>query len=432
MHSTASAHTSPVKEGRRILGEKTANACLSPRHASLSPTKRPLLEVPSSTTTTSPSKKLLPSPLFAGHKRTIDEVDGAIEHASTTSRERALGPAPLPLANHAQDELTPEVSAPSVDILSQADATLSPEGEGLDLETQQHEHHEEDVEQQIPTPARPAKTTTTTTQQQQQITPPTTTRPILEDPATRKRFIQEKATLLRTRLQTAKRHVRDSQQFDRRLSELEAHSRKCPRLSLPPKSQTQAPAQAQIPAPKDSQRMVAAAAAAAAAATGGSTAGPKTPAPAAAALAPISTPCPLQPRAPELNTSPDNLADAKDHHASGLSSPPLSTGNEASAFEDEEDPMKTPTQKMYRPAAAAAGGEAASPMQLSSPPATVSRRRTGTGALLEDKDEGMSLPEKQRRVSQKGDAVDGLLKLMGTVEQQQQQQQPELVETRTG
>jgi hypothetical protein len=68
------------------------------------------------------------------------------------------------------------------------------------------------------------------------------------DPNTRKQFIQEvhitptsligdqdanatqKATLLRDRLQNAMRHVRDPQ-FDRRVSELEAHSRKYPRLS---------------------------------------------------------------------------------------------------------------------------------------------------------------------------------------------------------
>jgi hypothetical protein len=66
----AALQPSPVKDGRRVLGEKTANACLSPAHQrhDVSPSKRSLLEVSS-------PKKLLPSPLFAGQKRTIDQVD---------------------------------------------------------------------------------------------------------------------------------------------------------------------------------------------------------------------------------------------------------------------------------------------------------------------------------------------------------------------
>lgn len=78
---------SPVKEGRRILGEKDANACLSPAHhgkQSLSvtntPAKRTLF------TTVSP-KKLLPSPIFAGQKRTRDQVDEIDVHdASVQAR----------------------------------------------------------------------------------------------------------------------------------------------------------------------------------------------------------------------------------------------------------------------------------------------------------------------------------------------------------
>ena len=68
---------SPVKDGRRILGEKPANACLSPARnrnvdAASSPVKRPLSGYSSSA---SPNKKLLPSPSFAGRKRTIDQVE---------------------------------------------------------------------------------------------------------------------------------------------------------------------------------------------------------------------------------------------------------------------------------------------------------------------------------------------------------------------
>ncbi|GKZ34742.1 hypothetical protein AbraIFM66950_005098, partial [Aspergillus brasiliensis] len=84
------SHPSPVKDGRRVLGEKHANACLSPahhRHASVSPLKqRPLFE------TSSSPKKLLPSPLFAGQKRSIDQVDSTsepqISHVSAQPQSR--------------------------------------------------------------------------------------------------------------------------------------------------------------------------------------------------------------------------------------------------------------------------------------------------------------------------------------------------------
>lgn len=86
----SASHPSPVKDGRRVLGEKHANACLSPahhRHVSVSPLKqRPLLE------TSSSPKKLLPSPLFAGQKRSIDQVDSTsepqISHASAQPQSR--------------------------------------------------------------------------------------------------------------------------------------------------------------------------------------------------------------------------------------------------------------------------------------------------------------------------------------------------------
>lgn len=72
------SHASPIKDGRRVLGEKPANACLSPAarnqsvDAASSPLKRPFESTPSS----SPAKKkqLLPSPSFTGQKRGIDQV----------------------------------------------------------------------------------------------------------------------------------------------------------------------------------------------------------------------------------------------------------------------------------------------------------------------------------------------------------------------
>lgn len=178
------------------------------------------------------------------------------------------------------------------------------------------------------------------------------------DPETRKIFIQEvrppkpvnaltdhpnpsqKATLLRTRIQNAMHHIRDHQ-FDRRLSALEAHSRKYPRLSSytftsapqRPDSHTLSQPSSQTPPPVASKPMR------------------------------------------------DN----------GLSSPPLSTDNA-----NQHDQMKTPTQNDFP-------HRHGSPVQLSSPPVSDA-----------ESDDGAAATEKVSTPSQKGDAVDGLLKLMKT------------------
>ncbi|KAL4820895.1 hypothetical protein BDW67DRAFT_151491 [Aspergillus spinulosporus] len=171
----SSLHQSPVKEGRRILSEKNANACLSPAR---SPAKQTLLNAPS------PSpKKLLPSPLFApsfvAQKRSIAQVD----------------------AEDAGSQLPESGNEERVDISHGSDAM------NIDVSEQ-------------------------TRQQEGEQGDTATSRTVPSDPETRKQFIQEKASLLRSRLQNAMRRVRDPQ-FDRRLSELEEHSRKCPRLSVP-------------------------------------------------------------------------------------------------------------------------------------------------------------------------------------------------------
>lgn len=185
-------------------------------------------------------------------------------------------------------------------------------------------------------------------QQQQQEQPTTTQIPDPSNPETRKQFIQEvstisaplfrtihrtkhthhsqKATLLRTRLQNAMRHVRDDPQFDRRLSELEEHSRKYPRLSHPASTTTNT-----------------------------NTSGI------------FATPTP---RVMQGTLS---------------SSSPLDGTN--------EDIMKTPTQKSPR------WGNMGSPMELSSPGAREREKK---------QDRGLVTP------AQRGDAVDGLLKLMST------------------
>jgi hypothetical protein len=85
---------SPVKDGRRILGEKNTNACLSPANrpkdsvsATGTPTKRASLAA-------SP-KKLLPSPIFTGTKRTRDQVDETdVNSRHVKRRSPELSPSP--------------------------------------------------------------------------------------------------------------------------------------------------------------------------------------------------------------------------------------------------------------------------------------------------------------------------------------------------
>ncbi|RAL01641.1 uncharacterized protein BO80DRAFT_424471 [Aspergillus ibericus CBS 121593] len=389
----ASSHPSPVKDGRRILGEKPANACLSPahhRHASVSPLKRPFLETPSS------PKKLLRSPLFAGQKRSIDQVDSEAPSSTQPS-------APAPSRPDASQDVQDDIQQDSPQTLSQSHAT---ESETLLLDSDKQQQHHQDTHPVSPPPTTTAAAVTTHSD------------PPANDPAFRKRFIQEKATLLRTRLQTAMRHIHDPQ-LDRRLSDLEAHSRKYPRLSLPHEQRSTA-AQSSSASSSNSK----------------------------------TNPGLTTPRVTQFTSHITPSAPSSALHVSGLSSPPLSTTPVASQADqqphpeqarkeeeedEDEDPMKTPTQKSHH--------RIPSPMQLSSPPATVSRRRsTLTTEEMVRVDEEVEVEtemagdeemdshpeERQRRLSQKGDAVDGLLKLMKTGDQTPKQNQSEGLEVWSG
>ncbi|KAE8152722.1 hypothetical protein BDV25DRAFT_127812 [Aspergillus avenaceus] len=330
--------SSPVKDGRRVLGEKPANACLSParRHAA-SPTKRSLLGPLSS------PQKLLPSPSFVGQKRTIDQVN---DQDSLHGESRAETPS----LHDVREETPTQLTADNDDRPDQEQTDARDESLFDKQQTPQPQ------ESQIPTTQLPAAGLT---------------RNVPEDPETRKQFIQEKAALLRDRIQSAMRHVRDPQ-FDRRLSELEAHSRKFPRLSLP---------EATAPSPQDAV-----------------TPRQQQDSPSSAA----TTPRALQ---PPIELKPSSESTSTPH---GLSSPPLSTGNSGL-----QDPMRTPTQRSRRRA-----DSTDSPVQLSSPPATVSRtgrdRLVGTSDETEEDCEGTPTEKQAVTPSQRGDAVDGLLKLMNT------------------
>lgn len=78
--------TSPVKGGRRILGEKSANAGLN-RGADVAPVKRKAVFE-----TRSSPKKLLPSPEFTSRKRSIAQVEETQTDNGTTAAQRDSPP----------------------------------------------------------------------------------------------------------------------------------------------------------------------------------------------------------------------------------------------------------------------------------------------------------------------------------------------------
>ncbi|KAE8382582.1 hypothetical protein BDV26DRAFT_253246 [Aspergillus bertholletiae] len=357
----ATLHPSPVKDGRRVLGEKTTNACLSPvrQRPDVSPSKRSVLEASS-------PKKLLPSPLFAGQKRTIDQVDDDQTNNGNVQAQHNVS----------------EVETQSVHGVHNEACTHSTAHKDGRPDQQQADAMEPDVappresdKQQPQQPQSPPHTTSLARDSSQEREAGST-RTVPEDPETRKLFIQKKANLLRNRIQNAMRHVKDPQ-FDRRLSELEAHSRKFPRLSSPETATFNQQKEAVTPRQQDENIVFSS-----------------------------ITPRGLQPAVefpPRTESSSIPL---------GLSSPPLSTENDRS-----QDPMKTPTQSHRRT------DTIGSLMQLSSPPATVSRtgrdRRMGE---VDEEEDGIERtpPEKQAVTpSQRGDAVDGLLKLMNTADKRE-------------
>ncbi|KAJ5818515.1 hypothetical protein N7474_004106 [Penicillium riverlandense] len=349
---------SPVKDGRRILGEKNTNACLSPANRpkdSFSATGTPTKRV---STVASP-KKLLPSPIFAGAKRTRDQVDETDVNSGHVKRH-SPELSPTPEENSTQSILRNGLEDQSA---------LIPDAMDTGASTPQHTQLEHDEPDHLH-----AENVSATADNSQQPT----TRAIPNDPETRKMFIQEvsqvyiatqkqttytntfsptkKAQLLRSRLQSAMRNVADHQ-FDRRVSELEAHSRKCPRLSL----------------------------------------------------SALATPSMFSKRAstPSQTKTPQIVSVGTRLSLSNTPDLPAAQPSSAIAVRDATHDVraKTPTRENNTPSRALG-----SPMQLSSPPATVGRRNRNEDGSDEPRVEtrgGMS-------PSERGDAVDGLLKLMHT------------------
>ncbi|KAG0159389.1 hypothetical protein PDIDSM_6911 [Penicillium digitatum] len=324
MNST-SVQLSPIKDGRRILGEKDSNACLSPAtHAKPSfpaigtPVKRISITI-------SP-KKLLPSPIFAGQKRTRDQME---EMEETLGHGQTRASSPQPGVQSTVDD----------DRQSQLNQNPAPQPSQSDRDQAQDLM---DTDQSFNVPR----------------TPEEDTRSVISDSDARKLFVQQKASLLRSRLQSAMRNVTDYQ-FDRRVSELEAHSRKCPRLSLSVLSTPPLSSRKHFTTFPSSQM--------------------KTPRIGCAGF--TSTP---SHSTPDLPGRPSPLSSSVVQQRTKLHA------------------QQTPPRGL------------GSPMQLSSPPATVIRREANRETSMVSRAE-LSLDDVDvLSPSQRGDAVDGLLKLMST------------------
>ncbi|KAL4786171.1 hypothetical protein BJX76DRAFT_134425 [Aspergillus varians] len=349
-----SLHQSPLKEGRRILGEKTANACLSPAR---SPAKQTLFN------STSP-KKLLPSPSFIAQKRSIGQADAENAAPRLSVQGQRVETQP---AHH-------EASARSiVDPDSRPESASTSKSDAMKLDAP--EQTQPSQQQSIPK-TNPPQNTAQTTSKEPELDSTSTPQSIPSDPKTRKVFIQKKASLLRNRLQNAMRHVRDPQ-FDRRLSELEEHSRKYPRLS---RSGSGSGAQLQkhleqkygtdeqeVEDEEESDEEM------------------------------LSTPrAPAQNQPPEEQREIIHISDGED----GETTPTQDNVIQRTGVNVEDNGLASPTQ-----------------MLLSSP--TYNNSTVQTGRFDDDRPRAREAtvatsPSSSQRGEGDGDAVDGLLKLMGT------------------
>ncbi|KAL1964101.1 hypothetical protein VTN77DRAFT_7519 [Rasamsonia byssochlamydoides] len=212
---TVSVQTSPVKDGRRVLGDKTPNASWTPakkRIVELEKSKstvislKPLQESPK-------TRDLSPPPCHAGQKRTIDQVENADDPEPRKTLITSL-PQRQGRFEIFEDSAQPVAASQPQDPRPDA---IEPEAPKMEAPPQQNKESSQE---------RPSKSP------ERVDAVPTSTVPT--DPEARRRFIQEKAALMKRRIQTAMRRVEDNKDnsLDRALSEFEARTRPFSRYSI--------------------------------------------------------------------------------------------------------------------------------------------------------------------------------------------------------
>ncbi|CRG85913.1 hypothetical protein PISL3812_02916 [Talaromyces islandicus] len=198
--------TSPVKAGRRVLGEKNINASLTPsakRHADKH--NKPSIDTIPFNPLKGPRKDREDVSHHAGQKRTIDQVtDSETEDAEPRKAVVTAQPGAdqdFQIFDDNNDNTRPnspsrEISPTGVAIPAQASKQLIPSQRNTSLVGGQPE---------VASTSIPASSVPT-------------------EPAARRIFIQEKAALVRQRLQSAMHRVGNNS-LDRALSQFEASSR---------------------------------------------------------------------------------------------------------------------------------------------------------------------------------------------------------------
>ncbi|KAK2782643.1 hypothetical protein FQN53_009659 [Emmonsiellopsis sp. PD_33] len=371
------AQPSPMKPERRVLGEKSINASLTPR------------STPSSSLTSSKLARDMSSispPVLAGQKRSIDQVDSSQNRSgsakssfsqtrredefyiyeenntqSSTEADKQMVPTMfLETAAHSFDKASdPKNSSQKSDSMSSL-LNLSFESENNN------------------TSPRPAKKPTTT-HSRSSSTPSI----VPTDPAARKAFIKQKAGLLRNQLRFAMKNFKDPQ-IDRRLSDLEAHAKSRDRPSLPPTSRPRQTYEPKSPLQED--------------------------------LTPKAKVAKLLP-APVLHPTDYSSRYAPTNMVTMPSSPPASATSEKQDdntemdIDNEATPRQPKTNNINNNKNTFPPETPTSPVQLSSPP------HTGDSPHMVQRNAAECAVEQMLAKAKKGEAVDGLLKLMKTTKE---------------
>ncbi|PGG96112.1 hypothetical protein GX51_07977 [Blastomyces parvus] len=226
--------SSPMKSERRVLVEKSTNASLTPSH---------------SQTTSKSSISSMSSSILAGQKRSIDQVDSAQNgsgstkssfsqvrreeefyiyeenntQSSTEADKQIITSSFLPTAHTFDEDKSPKNTS------SQQSDTMS---SLLNLSFESGSNPSSPNPPNNPSSSSKNPTETTTAKVAEKA--PTSIVPT--DPTERKAFIQQKANLLRSRVQRAMKNIKEpqSKEIDRRLSALEEQANSRERRYPPP------------------------------------------------------------------------------------------------------------------------------------------------------------------------------------------------------
>ncbi|OJD12023.1 hypothetical protein AJ78_07326 [Emergomyces pasteurianus Ep9510] len=222
------SQSSPIKSERRVLVEKSTNASLTPSR---------------SQSTTKSSISSISPPVLAGQKRSIDQVDSAQNRSSSTkssfSQIRREEEFYIYEENNTQSSTDVDIKQIMPSSFLQTSRSFDQEIVPNPTTSQQSdtmssllnlsfesESNKSSPNSSLKRPTQAIPTTTTTA--------PTPASTVPTDPVERKAFIQQKASLLRTRVQSAMKSIKTPQnQIDRRLSALEMQASSRDRPCLP-------------------------------------------------------------------------------------------------------------------------------------------------------------------------------------------------------